>query len=172
MLKRRARVPASQLDAEIRPSMAHKVHQNFAKNIRGAVSLSLSLSLSFSLLPSLCTNVCACVWAYACTLNLIWPAATQEFWKRRSESAREKEWNKAILRLLDVTATIIQTLSLCNASHFTPFIHTHMHTLAHSSHAHMPWISFSFNACALVNIPHVSMLKSAQVFVAFKLLKP
>lgn len=49
MLKRRARVPASQLDAEIRPSMAHKVHQNFAKNIRGAVSLSLFLSLYLSL---------------------------------------------------------------------------------------------------------------------------
>lgn len=71
---------ASQLDAEIRPSMAHKVHQNFAKNICGVVSLSfISIFLSLSLLPSLCTNVCAWVWAYACTLNLIWPAATQEF---------------------------------------------------------------------------------------------
>lgn len=58
MLKRRARVPASQLDAEIRPSMAHKVHQNFAKNIRGAVSLSLSLSF---LLCLLCVRMSALV---------------------------------------------------------------------------------------------------------------
>lgn len=63
MLKRRARVPASQLDAEIRPSMAHKVHQNFAKNIRGAVSLSLSLYLSCSVFfvyecLRLCVGLC------------------------------------------------------------------------------------------------------------------
>lgn len=67
MLKRRAQ-PVSQLDAEIRPSMAHKVHQNFAKNI-------CPPSLSHTLFLSIFLSVCAC----ACTLNLIWPAATQEF---------------------------------------------------------------------------------------------
>lgn len=47
------------IDAEIRPSMAHKVHQNFAKNIRGAVSLSPCLYLSLSCL--LCVRMSALV---------------------------------------------------------------------------------------------------------------
>lgn len=50
---------ASQLDAEIRPSMAHKVHQNFAKNICGASSLFVSIFLSVSSL--LCVRMSALV---------------------------------------------------------------------------------------------------------------
>lgn len=60
MLKRRA----SQLDAEIRPSVAHKVHQNFAKNIWScppSLSVSLSLSLPLSLYLSFARYVCALV---------------------------------------------------------------------------------------------------------------
>lgn len=58
---------ASQLDAEIRPSMAHKVHQNFAKNICGVVSLSfisifLSLSLAFFVYECLRLGVGLCMY--------------------------------------------------------------------------------------------------------------